>query len=453
MPKLLKTPLGIMLGLLVLIGFIILAGHYAGAFAADLSSIGGNCCADLEERIAELEATTAKKGGKKMALVVYGQISESLVYLDAPGVQTSHLQVQSNSNRDAQSFVGFKGEAQIAPSNRVGFILEVGTGGFGNAVIFTPQNGTDTNQIYIRQELAYIENDGLGKVSIGKQMLATYGVTGTNWSNSAVAHTALSIAPLTGPTLGLDLFDGGITNSVKYVSPHFGASKGPKPQDGIWLEADWANADKTVAVSLPGPAFSSNGDLWDVAIKAMHEFGEFKVAAQAGYRNGMAIDATTTGFAAGGFNLQDVKVWSASASIMHAPTGLFANVAYADLSYKDVLNNLGAGGPCNNGVNSCNDLKAWEAQVGVEERWTKLGKTTLFANYGQFNLGGTGAFDQIGLGTTNALGAGVVQNFEAAATDLYLSWEDYQLSSQLKTPNTPLTGDVNVIMGGARVKF
>ena len=38
-----------------------------GAFAADL---GGNCCADLEERIAELEATTARKGNRKVSLTV-----------------------------------------------------------------------------------------------------------------------------------------------------------------------------------------------------------------------------------------------------------------------------------------------------------------------------------------------------------------------------------------------
>jgi hypothetical protein len=38
------------------------AGGYATqAVAADL---GGNCCADLEERIAELEATTARKGNR-----------------------------------------------------------------------------------------------------------------------------------------------------------------------------------------------------------------------------------------------------------------------------------------------------------------------------------------------------------------------------------------------------
>jgi hypothetical protein len=35
------------------------------AIAADL---GGNCCADLEERIAELESTTARKGNRKVSL-------------------------------------------------------------------------------------------------------------------------------------------------------------------------------------------------------------------------------------------------------------------------------------------------------------------------------------------------------------------------------------------------
>ena len=37
---------------------------FSSASAADL---GGNCCADLEERVAELEATTARKGNRKMS--------------------------------------------------------------------------------------------------------------------------------------------------------------------------------------------------------------------------------------------------------------------------------------------------------------------------------------------------------------------------------------------------
>ena len=43
-------------------------GLVVGAGSARAADLGGNCCADLEERIAELEATTARKGNRKMSL-------------------------------------------------------------------------------------------------------------------------------------------------------------------------------------------------------------------------------------------------------------------------------------------------------------------------------------------------------------------------------------------------
>jgi hypothetical protein len=43
-------------------------GASVSAQAADL---GGDCCADLEERVAELEATTARKGNRKVKLEIY----------------------------------------------------------------------------------------------------------------------------------------------------------------------------------------------------------------------------------------------------------------------------------------------------------------------------------------------------------------------------------------------
>jgi hypothetical protein len=51
------------------------AGLAGPSAAADL---GGNCCADLEERIAELESTTARKGNRKVSLTVSGWINEAL---------------------------------------------------------------------------------------------------------------------------------------------------------------------------------------------------------------------------------------------------------------------------------------------------------------------------------------------------------------------------------------
>ena len=41
----------------------------------DAADFGGDCCADLEERVAKLEATTARKGNRKVSLTVGGHVS------------------------------------------------------------------------------------------------------------------------------------------------------------------------------------------------------------------------------------------------------------------------------------------------------------------------------------------------------------------------------------------
>ena len=51
------------------------AALVVGVSSANAADLGGNCCADLEERIAELEATTARKGTRKVSLTISGQIS------------------------------------------------------------------------------------------------------------------------------------------------------------------------------------------------------------------------------------------------------------------------------------------------------------------------------------------------------------------------------------------
>ena len=55
-----------------------LAMSFTPASAADL---GGDCCADLEERIAELEATTARKGNRKVSLTISGWVNEAVFCL------------------------------------------------------------------------------------------------------------------------------------------------------------------------------------------------------------------------------------------------------------------------------------------------------------------------------------------------------------------------------------
>jgi hypothetical protein len=59
--------LGLRSRLLVAAGAALLIGAHVPAKAADL---GGDCCSDLEDRVAELEATTVRKGNKKVSVTL-----------------------------------------------------------------------------------------------------------------------------------------------------------------------------------------------------------------------------------------------------------------------------------------------------------------------------------------------------------------------------------------------
>ena len=75
------------LGALVAAGLLVGGLSAGSASAADL---GGNCCADLEERIAELEATTARKGNRKVSLTISGWVAEQVMWWD-DGCRAEHL--------------------------------------------------------------------------------------------------------------------------------------------------------------------------------------------------------------------------------------------------------------------------------------------------------------------------------------------------------------------------
>ena len=95
------------------------------AMPAAAADLGGNCCADLEERIAELEATTARKGNRKVSLTVSGWVNESVMWWD----DGSESNVYVGTNPVEQSRVRFIGEAKITPDVSSGYVLEFGVYG------------------------------------------------------------------------------------------------------------------------------------------------------------------------------------------------------------------------------------------------------------------------------------------------------------------------------------
>ena len=102
--------------------FGLVACGFTPAEAADL---GGNCCADLEERIAELEATTARKGNRKVSLTVSGWVNEAVFFWD----DGTERNVYVGTNGLEQSRFRFTGEAKIMNDWSAGYTLEIGVVG------------------------------------------------------------------------------------------------------------------------------------------------------------------------------------------------------------------------------------------------------------------------------------------------------------------------------------
>ena len=66
----------------VALGFAASAVALAAVMPAHAADLNGGAYADLEERIAELEATTARKGNRKVTLEVSGVVNEALLAWD-----------------------------------------------------------------------------------------------------------------------------------------------------------------------------------------------------------------------------------------------------------------------------------------------------------------------------------------------------------------------------------
>ena len=97
----------------------LLTGSFANE-AARAADLGGDCCADLEERT-ELEATTVRKGNKKVSITLYGNVNQQLMFWD-DGVE-SNVYVENNSYKTSR--FGFKGSAKIGGDWSSGYRIEI----------------------------------------------------------------------------------------------------------------------------------------------------------------------------------------------------------------------------------------------------------------------------------------------------------------------------------------
>ena len=167
------------LGALVAAGLLVGGLSAGSASAADL---GGNCCADLEERIAELEATTARKGNRKVSLTISGWVAEQVMYWDDGVEQNVYV---GGIGTTLASHFKFTGQATITPGWSAGYVIHVEVYGSetltktnqnvatGPSFYDIDPNGRNFNGINTLQSFWFIKSDHLGKLSVGKQSQAS----------------------------------------------------------------------------------------------------------------------------------------------------------------------------------------------------------------------------------------------------------------------------------------
>jgi hypothetical protein len=424
------------------------------ASAADL---GGNCCRDLEQRVAELEATTARKGNTKVSLTVYGQVNKALLaWNDGKDGDTYVVDNSVSSSR-----FGFMGKAKMTPGFSAGYNIEIelrddysqdgvdqDTKNMPNHSTTTgfTSSGANVSALRLRQANWYVEGEKYGRVTVGLQNMATKDGVNLNLSNSLSSadnfwswgfkvRRSNRPGPANNWVNYVHGLDTGREHVVRYDTPSI---------LGFILSASWGE-----------------NDAWDIALRYAKEWNGIKIAAYGGYA--WTADTATNNISHNTHGKRDQ--WTAAASVMHVPTGLYVNVA---------------------GGEQDADVRAKTAsyvygQLGIERKLLPLGATTVYGEAGSYQDFASNtsllAYDANGAAITygdnvqdtvkvvtsdvTRWGAGVTQKVDSAALDLYLQYHHYE--ADVTTAATSVTTttavrastleDWDAVVTGARIKF
>ncbi|GAA6212962.1 hypothetical protein NBRC116602_27030 [Hyphomicrobiales bacterium 4NK60-0047b] len=400
-------------------GFIASALAVSPAQAADL---GGDCCADLEERVATLEATTARKGNRKVSLTVSGWVNTGL-YIWDDGVDSDAYVVTDNGTTLATR-ITFSGSAKINSDWSAGYTITIEPQN-SEALLGVTQNNDDggaVNGVGLLESYMYVKSEQLGKLSWGLQSQATDNVGIVDLSGSIFSSIPVvfrgnafllrsntggsfdaagnAVAGLTGAAtnqnilqchgigtgIGNDCF-GLLTNSIKYESPTI---------SGFTLSTSWGE-----------------DDFYDVALKYAGQFGDLKVAGAFGYTNIQENNGALAG--------TDTEVFTLAGSIMHVPTGIFVNATYT-LEDVDTLNGVAPPAGFEDSPDSI------YIKAGIKQKWNSLGATAIYGEWGQYNDGYTLAMFNNGVtgSEVTRYGAAIHQWIDAASMQMYAKWNTFE---------------------------
>jgi predicted porin len=362
------------------IGATVLVGSFAHgpARAADL---GGDCCADLEERVVELEATTVRKGNKKVSITLYGQVNRAVSFWDDGAEKNTYV---VDNNYESSRF-GFKGSTKISGDWSAGYRLEVEPTEANSARLdqFDDNNTDDSNgSLFVRHSFMYVNNKKFGEVRLGLTATPIYNITkDTNVSeleDTMHSDNRMMQGFFLRPS-GFDNAEGLSKLKWQDISRCYSSSNSfvcSTRRNGVaYWSPNWEGFSASVGWY--------EDDDWGAALRYKKEWGEtWEVGAGIGYedfrderlQNGGGGEAsgpapTPTAPSGTSFFKRDIQEWGGSASIKHTPTGLFAFTAFM-ISDQNDSNTVHAG--VFTGT-SAPQMNSWDVHLGIQRKMLGLG--------------------------------------------------------------------------------
>lgn len=447
------------------------------AWAADL---GGDCCADLEERVAELEATTVRKGNRKVSVKLSGQVNTLLLVWN-DGEQTDAYVVD---NTESSTRFRFAGKAEFKPGWSAGFLIELEVEGARSVSVDQKSDGRPNENadgtIEGRKAAWFIKSDRLGEVWVGRFSPATDDIKLEQIA--ATPDVDATFETGAGFFLRAPQGVGGCAGAGCIINIRLGALA----PDGDTRRGEIIRYNTP---SLAGFVLSvswGEDDLFDLAARYDKQWNSIHIKGGIGYSwdsdenesNDMIAcpDAVPvgSGFGAGAGPCRQTRTsferLAGSLSVMHKSTGLYA---YFGGHRDDFKSPSGTPGPVTNRT-SLDTGTHWYIQSGIKRRFLapNLGATTVYGQYQQWNDFQVGA-SGTALATTAGIagvpteitdskvkgwGVGIIQDIEMAAMQIWTSFQHYDPDADViqaagVPSNSARLEDLWFLQFGGKIKF
>lgn len=427
----------ILTGAITLVSFtyLLLTASLSPANATDF-----DCCADLEDRIAELEETTARKGNRKVSLTIAGQVNHALLFWDDGSERNSYVVGDKND----QSNFSFTGDAQITPDVRTGFVITLRLRDtLSDAVDQVQDDGVLGFTLW--EIFSYVESKRLGRFSLGQLSRVSDTAPENDLSKTAVAGY-VGVEDM-GGAFFLRLNTGTLSSiTLRDVYNHF--------------NGDTANVVRYDTPALAGVVLATSygeDDIWDVGAKYDGTLGDLQI------NGSIAYSQSTDSNGLDGSGASDNQTVVGSIAVLHKPSGLNALIAAGNRSFDNlVIDGDGV-------LRTPKDANYVYGKIGCIAQLTALGPTAFYGEYGHFHnyISASDTFTPVDIGAdgvrftgnnAQVWGAGVVQHIEAAEMQLYIGYRHHDFDFDVvnaagNSVTTPGVKNFQSIVVGSKITF